>query len=103
MIMVSIESCWWQTENRNAGVSKRAFRDGIFRILQELSDDPTFEANYEIHACMYGGRQHLSDKWGKLCVIFDTLGNGEDAHRLQEIQLDWLNNHMNVSPFFVWF
>jgi hypothetical protein len=85
-----------------AGVSKRAFRDGIFRILQELSDDPTLEANYEIDACMYGARQHLSDKWSKLCVIFDSLGRG-DAHRLQEIQHDWVNNHMNVSPFFVWF
>lgn len=83
-----------------AGVSKRDFRNGVFKIFQELIVDQ--EANgQELCVCMYGARQQLSDKWDNLCTIFNSLSSG-NLQSIKKMKHDWLTAHKGVSAFFEW-
>ena len=86
-----------------AGGSKQAFRDGIFRILRELSEANNITRDYEIHACMYGAaRPLIRNRWDNLCEVFNALGAG-DTQVLEEMKTDWESRYAKIAPFFVWF
>ncbi len=85
-----------------AAGSKQAFRDGIFRMLRELSNANHITRDYELHACMYGTTRHPADKWDNLCKIFEALSTGA-SHILEQMKRDWKNQHKKIAPFFEYF
>lgn len=85
-----------------AGITKQAFREGVFDLLRKLAGDPNVARSYEVHACMYGARWHYADKWNKLCAIFNALSTG-DTHTLDQLKRDWKTRYEKIAPFFEWF
>ncbi len=89
-----------------AGKSKESFRTGIYKLIKKMSEDNSLKQKYEIHFCMYGGRQHSlqiwKGNWGSLVDIFTCLSN-KDFRTISIMKSKWLEDNKNISPFFVYF
>ncbi|MBN1840820.1 MAG: hypothetical protein JW883_00860 [Deltaproteobacteria bacterium] len=84
-----------------AAVSRRDFREGVFKILQEFAGDRNAQIDRQLYVCMYGARRHPSDRWENLCRIFDSLA-ASDLQSIRQIQHDWQEAHEGLSAFFRW-
>jgi len=89
-----------------AGKSKESFRTGIYSLIKKMSEDNFLKQKYEIHFCMYGGRQHSlqvwKGNWGSLVDIFTCLSN-KDFQTLAIMEKRWLKDNKSISPFFAYF